>query len=135
MKWNKWIPCFLVFFFFFICLFWIVSQPWLWPTPPVSFSPLPQARDQTHTSAASWATTVRFLIHCATVRTQIFLFFTQMCLFTSSWTKRVIHVWHSSLNELRGKPRIQKLVGRILEKEPHRGRVSDLYMGVPSVFD
>ena len=39
-----------------------------------SFNPLHWAGDQTHTLAATQATAVGFLIHCATVGTPVYVF-------------------------------------------------------------
>ena len=47
----------------------IESKPQLWPTPQLQQCWIHRAEHQTHTSAVTWATAVRFLTYCATVGT------------------------------------------------------------------
>lgn len=65
---------------------------------PGSFSPLHQAGDRTHTSAAAQATAVRFLSHCTAVGTPLRIFFKNyLFVWLFSWSHGKSHLQTSGL--------------------------------------
>ena len=63
-----------------------------------SVNPLHWARDQTHTSAETWAAAVRFSIHCTMVETPLSILFFYFNLFYFAFLE--LHSWHMEIPRL-----------------------------------